>query len=69
MKIYIIDKLYSIIHVFDNSKDASLWLWGRSCSQNIVIVSNKNGEFLLPLEMTKGDVKSIQMIIDSIENV
>lgn len=69
MNIYIIDKMYRTVHVFDNSKDASLYLWGRVCSQNIVIISNKNGEFLLPSKMTKGDVKSIQMIMDSIEDV
>jgi len=67
-KIYIIDKVNNIIQTFDNSKDASIRLWGVFCPQTIVIVSNKSGDILVPLEMTKGDVMSIKSNIDSFDN-
>jgi len=40
---------------------------GRSCTQHMVLVPNEYGNTLIPLEMTKYDVESIRLIIDSFE--
>jgi hypothetical protein len=67
MKIYVIDKINNAIHTFDHPKDMSIYMWGRACEQYIVVVSNKRGNCLIPLEMTQGDVKSIELIMKSFD--
>lgn len=67
-KIYIINKPNDAITIFYDSKDAAMYLWGRPCSQHAIIVSNKHGDTLIPLEMTKGDVESIRLIISSFDD-
>jgi len=64
-KIYIINKINNDFHMFDNVEKASIYLLARDVHNNIMIISNDDGDCLVPLQMSQSNISKIEDIINA----